>query len=166
MTALSAPLGSPRKNFHPASAASSCLGELAFAAHERDRRKSIASVATMAIRVRDAEFHEDLFLVAAFAGFRAFGGFRRGGVLGGAQSQQEYANGFAEQAVDGLSVFQLDFASQRSEPALRPDDRVDHGVHREIRIEIGTERAVGNALADQFGETLETAADESAIPGR
>src|SRR5215471_10112825 len=51
----SAPLGSPRKNFHPASAANSCLGELGFAALAKSGIAH-ANVATIAIKMRDETF--------------------------------------------------------------------------------------------------------------
>src|SRR5579859_5717385 len=64
----SAPLGSPRKNFHPASAARSCRGEMAVAATSVIGAKH-ASVALMAMRGRDEKFMRtsSWFLVVWFS---------------------------------------------------------------------------------------------------
>ena len=133
----SAPLGSPRKNFHPASAASSCLGELVLAALIETGHKA-RQHGSENDQGAGLDFHEDLFLVADFAGFLRLSQMAARRSFRGAQSQQDYADGFAEQAIDRLAVFLLDFVSQGGEAALRSDHRVDDGVHREIRVEIAS----------------------------
>src|SRR4051812_40897519 len=70
----------------------------------------------------------------------------------GSHAQQQHTNGFAEQAIDWLTVLQLDFAAERSKPTLRTYHSVHYGLHCEIGIKIGAKRAVCDALANQFAE--------------
>ena len=78
-------------------------------------------------------------------------GARRG------QAEEQDAQGFAEEPVDGLAELLFDFAAEGSETAFEADDGVEHGVKREGGVKIGAQGAVGDALADEPGEKVEAA---------
>ena len=81
------------------------------------------------------------------------------------QAEQENAQGFAEEPVDGLGELLLDFAAERGEPTFEADDGVEHGVEREGWVEVAAQRAVGDALTDEPGEEVEVAQAAAGLDG-
>ena len=62
--------------------------------------------------MRESNFTEDLPSGGGFASLGARGRRTDGRILGGAQAEQDDANGFAEEAIDGLPVFELNFVAE------------------------------------------------------
>ena len=88
------------------------------------------------------------------AGFGPGGGFSVVRFLGCAQAKEEDADGFAEEAVDGLPVLQLDLCAEGGEASLRANDGIHDGMQSEVGVEVGAERAVCDAFSNEGTEDL------------
>ena len=65
-----------------------------------------------------------------------------------AQAEEKDSEGFAEEAVDRLPVFEFNAVAKGGETALRSCDGIHDGVQCEFRLQIGAEGAIGNTFAD------------------